>query len=42
MESVYPIVVLIIIIFDRILDPAMSDKSVAHILILSQNSKDLF
>ena len=42
MESVHPIVVRIIIIRDGVFDPAMSDKSITHILILSQNSEDLF
>ena len=37
-----PIVVRIIIIRNGIFDPAMLDKGITHILILSQDSEDLF
>ena len=42
MESVYPIVVRIIIIRYGIFDPAKFKKSITHILILPQNSENLF
>lgn len=42
MEGVNSVVVGIIIIGNGVLDPALFKKSIAHILVLSQNSKDLF